>query len=141
MNHALLILALALPVACGFEGVRPTPLGLRRLAPRGHRRARTWGDSFGTWRSSTPLTTSAPCPTGSSTRHSATTRPGSRSPSEAEPESWSRAWNLGVQPANVVLRATLRATMPEGTYRWSVDAIDAKGNPQSSTGSNRLVGK
>ncbi len=29
--------------------------------------------------------------------------------------------------------------MPTGTYRWSVRATDAAGNPQSSTGGKRLV--
>jgi len=52
-----------------------------------------------------------------------------------------RTPDLGVRPANVVLRAPLRATIPEVTYRWSAEVTGATGNPQSFTGGNRLVVK
>jgi hypothetical protein len=52
-----------------------------------------------------------------------------------------RTLDLGVRPANVVLRAALRATIPEGACRWSAEVIGTTGNPQSFTDSSRLVVK
>ena len=47
--------------------------------------------------------------------------------------------SLGTQPLGRTLAATFRCTLPKGTYRFSVYAVDRAGNKQSRVGTNTLV--
>ena len=46
---------------------------------------------------------------------------------------------LGSRPVNTALTARFRCALRPGTYRFSVRATDAAGNPQANVASQRLT--
>jgi hypothetical protein len=47
--------------------------------------------------------------------------------------------HLGARPVNTALTARFTCKLRAGTYRFSVRATDAAGNPQSAAASQRLT--
>jgi hypothetical protein len=46
---------------------------------------------------------------------------------------------LGSKTVNTSQTASFGCALPKGTYRWTITAVDAAGNPQSKAGSSKLV--